>query len=257
LSLLNTWQSPAFHTEGGALLDLNVASGSRDAIGTTYTGRGTLRKSGVGELRWGSSTAVFDLGTGGLIDVQGGTFVGGSNANEDWTTNLADLNVAAGAVFSGVEANVRVDALSGAGTIKSGYTGAGYSHFTFGVDNGSGIFSGTLADDFAPGHFTKTGNGTQTLTGSSIHTGTTTVENGTLLVNGSLGAASAVLVSNNATLGGTGTVGGAVTVQSGGTLSPGSNGAAALTVSSANGAGRLLVEINGSSAGRLDVTGNL
>jgi autotransporter-associated beta strand protein len=256
LTLLNTWASPLFHTEGGAVLDLNVSSGTRDAIGTTYTGRGTLRKTGAGELRWGSSIAVFNLGTGGLIDVQAGTLLGGSNANEDWTGNLADLNVAAGAIFSGVEANVRVDALSGSGTIRSGYSGLGYANFIFGVDHGSGTFAGTLANDSAVGHFTKTGSGTQILSGSNTYTGATLVENGTLLVNGSLSAASAVTVANNATLGGTGTAG-TLTVQSGGTLAPGANGIGTFAVGAATGQGRLRIEIDGSTADRLNVSGNL
>ena len=161
LALQNTWQSSVFQTEGGAVLDLNVASGTRDAGGSEFTGRGTLRKSGAGELRWGTGIAAFNLGSGGLLDVQAGTLVGGSNTNENWINNLADLNVASGAIFSGVEANVRVDALTGAGTIKSGFNGAGYVGFTFGVDNGSGTFSGVLANDFTTGNFTKSGSGTQ------------------------------------------------------------------------------------------------
>ena len=189
--------------------------------------------------------------------MQAGTFIGGSNTNEDWTTNLADLNVASGAVFSGVEANVRVDALSGAGTIKSGFNGAGYTGFTFGVDNGSGTFSGVLANDSSAGNFTKAGSGTQILSGTNTYTGTTTVSGGTLLVNGSLAATSAVTVANGATLGGTGTVGGAVTVQSGGTLAPGADGVGTLTVGSAAVNGHLAVQVNGNTADRLTVTGNL
>ena len=45
-----------------------------------------------------------------------------------------------------MEANVRVDALSGAGTITSGYNGSGYANFTFGVNNGSGTFAGVLVN---------------------------------------------------------------------------------------------------------------
>ncbi len=257
LALQNTWQGSAFHTEGGAVLDLNVATGTRDAGSTTFTGRGTLRKTGTGELRWGTGIAAFNFGSGGLLDVQAGTLVGGSNTNEDWTTNLADLNVASGAVFSGVESNVRVDALSGAGTIKSGFNGAGYAGFTFGVDDGSGTFSGVLANDSSTGNFTKAGSGTQILSGANTYTGTTTVSGGTLLVNGSLAAASAVTVASGATLSGTGTVGGALTVQSGGTLAPGSDGVGTLTSGSAAINGHLAVQFNGSTADRLTVTGNL
>ena len=239
------------------MLDPNVATGTRDAGNTTFTGRGTLRKTGAGELRWGTGIAAFNFGSGGLLDVQAGTFTGGSNTNEDWTTNLADLNVATGAVFSGVEANVRVDALSGAGTIRSGFNGAGYTGFTFGVDNGSGTFSGVLANDSSTGNFTKTGSGTQILSGTNTYSGTTTVNGGALLLNGSLAATSAVTVASGATLGGTGTAGGAVTVQSGGTLAPGANGVGTLTVGSAAVSGHLAVQVSGNTADRLTVTGNL
>ena len=54
-------------------------------------------------------------------------FVGAmSTATAAFAQNgLANLTVAAGAGFNGVEANVRVNALSGAGAISSGYPGAG------------------------------------------------------------------------------------------------------------------------------------
>ena len=78
--------------------------------------------------------------------MQAGTFVGGSSANEVWSNNLSSLNVAAGATFLGVEANVVVDALTGSGTISSGLSGFGYADFTFGVNGGSGTFAGVLAD---------------------------------------------------------------------------------------------------------------
>jgi hypothetical protein len=58
-----------------------------------------------------------------LINVQEGSF-GCGFANENWTGNLSGLNVATGVSFTGVEANVRVDVLTGAGTISSGYPGA-------------------------------------------------------------------------------------------------------------------------------------
>ena len=175
----------AFGFSGGAAinggtLELNVASGSRDLGNMTFSGPGTLRKTGAGGVGWGAGSATFALGAGSLIDVQEGSF-GCGFANENWTGNLAGLNVASGASFSGVEANVRVAALTGAGTISSGYPGAGYQNFTFGVNDGSGTFSGTLADsDTAPANFVKEGSGTQALTGPNTYTGTTTVNGGTL-----------------------------------------------------------------------------
>jgi len=175
LVLQGPYNAAAHAISNGAALELNVASGTRDYTTTSFSGSGTLRKTGAGTAQWGTGAAAFALGSGGLIDVQGGQLTGGSNGNEVWTNNLADLNVASGAVFNGVEANVRVDALTGTGTIRSGYPGAGYANFTFGVDNGSGSFGGLLTDSSAAGNFVKTGTGTQTLTSANTYTGSTTL----------------------------------------------------------------------------------
>ncbi len=180
--------STAYQIDSGAVLELNTASGNRDLPTATFTGSGTLRKTGANEVRWSGGSATFALGSGSLIDVQAGTFVGGSNANENWSANLSDLHVASGAVFNGVEANVRVDALTGSGTIRSGYdTAFGYQNFTFGVDGGSGVFSGTLSNNGFVGNYVKAGSGTQTLSGDNTYTGTTTLAGGTLAL-GSTGA---------------------------------------------------------------------
>ncbi len=170
LILQNANASPSYSIAGDAALEINVAGGSRNMATATFSGTGTLRKTGAGQVIWGSTAATFNLGSGALIDVQEGSFIGGSSANEVWTNNAADLNVAAGALFNGVEANVRVGALSGGGTIRTGFSGAGYSTFTFGVGDRSGTFSGLLShnDGTAWGHYTKVGTGTQTFTGS-IH----------------------------------------------------------------------------------------
>jgi fibronectin-binding autotransporter adhesin len=144
------------------------------------------------------------LGASALIDIQEGVFTGGSHANENWTTNLSDLNVAAGAVFNGVEANVRVNRLSGTGTIKSGYGGAGYQALTFGVDNGSGAFDGLIVDSQSAANIVKEGTGTIIFLGANTYTGSTLVSAGTLQVGdggliGTLGSG-AVTISAGATL---------------------------------------------------------
>jgi autotransporter-associated beta strand protein len=184
----------------GAVLDFNVASGTRDGATTTMTGSGTLRKSGAGTIQWGATSATFGFGSGALIDVQGGTFTGGSNSNEVWTNNLADLNVASGATFNGVEAAVRVNKITGSGTIQGGYSGGGST--TVGVDNGSSQFDGVLADA-ASGilQLTKNGTGTITLNGNNTYTGTTTINTGTLAIaaSGRLGGGTySGNISNNA-----------------------------------------------------------
>lgn len=199
LELNGTYAAASFAIASGAMLDFNAAS-TLNLSSVTLSGSGTLRKTGSNEIRWAESSAIFALAPGSLIDVQGGIFVGGSNANEDWAGNLSDLHVAAGATFGGVEANVRVDVLTGSGTIRSGYPGAGYSAFTFGVDNGSGTFDGSLANNDTPGNFIKTGTGTQTLAGSNTYSGTTTIDGGKLIVSGSLNNTSFVTIASGAEL---------------------------------------------------------
>ena len=85
-----------------------------------------------------------------------------------------------GATFEGDEANVRVAALNGAGTILTGYPGSGYSTFTVGVDDASGDFSGVIRNDQAAGVLTKIGGGIQVLSGANTYTGGTVVNDGVL-----------------------------------------------------------------------------
>src|SRR5262249_5058985 len=86
--------------EIGATLQYAVASGVRDETDGTYSGGGTLLKTGAGSLRWGGGVGTFDLDYGSLIDVQGGTLDAGANGNEVWSANHSSLNVAAGATIT-------------------------------------------------------------------------------------------------------------------------------------------------------------
>jgi autotransporter-associated beta strand protein len=199
----NAFAASAHTIASGAVLELNFAA-NRDSGTTSFSGIGTLRKTGAGTILWGAGSATFSLGASALIDIQEGVFTGGSHANENWTTNLSDLNVAAGAVFNGVEANVRVNRLSGTGTIKSGYGGAGYQALTFGVDNGSGAFDGLIVDSQSAANIVKEGTGTIIFLGANTYTGSTLVSAGTLQVGdggliGTLGSG-AVTISAGATL---------------------------------------------------------
>jgi autotransporter-associated beta strand protein len=203
LVLSGTSISPSHVISAGAVLELNLSS-YRDTAGTTFSGAGTLRKTGTGTIEWGSAATTFTLAAGALIDIQAGTLKGGSWANENWSANLADLNVATGAVFDGVEANVRVNRLTGTGTVKSGYGGAGYQAFTIGVDNGAGAFEGVIANSTAPANLVKEGTGTIALLGANTYTGTTQVVAGTLQIGdggtvGTLGNG-AVTIASGATL---------------------------------------------------------
>ncbi len=221
LELRETYATPTFNIASGAVLELNTGAANKAYATTTFSGAGTLRKTGTAQALWQTSSATFAMASGSLIDVQEGTFVGGSNANEVWTNNRSDLNVAAGALFRGVEANVRIDALTGAGTVATGHGHASYQNFTIGVDNGSGTFSGTIEDVSAPGNLVKVGTGTQTFTGANTYTGTTAVNDGTLLVHGTHTGGGLYTVNSVGTLGGNGTIDAAVNLF--GTISPGAS----------------------------------
>ncbi|MFO1524110.1 MAG: autotransporter-associated beta strand repeat-containing protein [Kiritimatiellia bacterium] len=174
-------QSFSSMTINGGVLDLSVAADTDVGSGTAFYGTGVLRKSGAGNLMWGAASTTFALGSGSLIDVQGGFMTGGSFANENWSANLSDLNIAAGAGFSTVEANVRVNRITGSGNLLTGYNGAGYQNLTIGVDNGSSQFDGVIADAAYTGNLVKAGTGTITLTGPNTYGGQTNITGGMLV----------------------------------------------------------------------------
>jgi hypothetical protein len=204
-----------FNIATGATLNFDVASGiSTTAFtNTTFAGNGTMTKTGLGSLNWNTTAATFNLGAGSLIDVQAGNFVGGSNSNEVWTNNLSSLNVAAGAQFVGSEANVRVDALTGAGNVTTGWstsgsiavgvnnTAAGTYNPTAGTATFSGVIDSTTANTTV-NSLSKLGTGTQILTGANIYKGVTLIEAGTLQVGdgGTTGSLGTGAVTDNGNL---------------------------------------------------------
>ncbi len=206
-----------------AVLEMNVNAGNINCFGawdSTYTGQGTLRKTGDGVLNIGHYGGVngrsVAFGAGALIDVQGGTFMN-DNLRCHWQNNMASVAVSNNATFDIRGEDVWVDSLLGAGTVVNSYD---TKTLTLGVANGSGTFNGVIQDGVGTISLLKAGSGTQTLGGTNTYSGTTIVSLGTLTVNGAL-AAGTVAVYINATLAGTGTIGGAVTTDNGATLSPG------------------------------------
>jgi fibronectin-binding autotransporter adhesin len=206
LALTGSYASATFNIrEPGSALVLNTANAAaRDyGVSTTFSGSGNLIKTGTGIAQWGSAVATFALSSSGTIDVQQGTFTGGNSNNENWTNNQANLNVASGAIFSGVEASIRVNALTGSGTITSGF-GSPNGTFTFGVANGSGTFAGSLRNGSAQNlGWVKLGTGTQALTGANAYTGTTSIQNGVLQLGaggstGSLAVGANTLITGSA-----------------------------------------------------------
>ena len=215
---------------GGAVLELSNSAGtSVTQHATTFTGAGTIQKTGTGTVLFGGNGGNVNvcLSAGGLVDVEAGTLAGSSSFNGIWSGNLGSLNIASGATFDGVEGAIYVDALTGSGTLKGGYSTTKTT--TIGVANGSGIFSGVIKNGLAAFALTKSGTGAEALSGANLYTGATTVNGGTLLTTGNI-SSSATTVNGGGTLAGTGTAG-AVTVAAG-TLAPGSGGTGTLTLAS-------------------------
>ena len=168
-----------------AVLELNNTSA--DVVfqrGATFTGAGTIQKTGSGTVAFGYNgpSVNLSLSQGGLIDVEEGTLVGSTSDGGYFTGNKAGLFIAEGAEFAGVEGAIIVDGLNGAGTLSGGFQGRGST--TIGVADGDGSFSGTIQDSDASTRsilsLTKMGAGTQTLSGSNTYTGGTSLNGGTL-----------------------------------------------------------------------------
>ena len=255
LRVLNTGNSlgnGAVSIATGATLNFDNQTGGLMSIkGDIFTGTGRILFTGnTGSItalgNGGNGTVHISLSQGGLIDVQSGTVDGSSYVQGFWTDNMGSLNIASGAHFDTVEGLVRVDALTGAGTLSGGYGGT--VPITLGVAGGTGSFSGTISNGADVLALTKVGAGTQTLTGTNTYTGQTSIEGGTLEVrNGSAIADTGVvsvssgatfLVSNAETIGrltGAGAVnlaGGSLTLaNSSGTYSGAMSGVGGLVVS--------------------------
>lgn len=158
---------------------------SLNAAKTVVTGSGTFRKSGTGmvQLSADGQGTVISLQAGSLVDITGGMLRNGTFNHSDWTQNFSSLALATGTtldVWNG--GPVRVDALTGTGSVTNGLNG-GTTSLTLGVANSSGTFSGTVR---AVGlTLIKTGTGTQTLSGAAASVAGTTVNNGKLIVSGS------------------------------------------------------------------------
>ncbi len=181
----------------------------------TISGTGTYLKSGANPMSvgWGNGATVA-MSSGGLIHIAAGTMRLEYGVRTQWGPNKGDMLIDAGATFDlwdnhindGTYPNpgVFVDALNGEGAITRthGVTG----NLTVGVDDGDGVFSGSISS--APGvtNLIKVGAGTQTLAGANSHTGNTTVNGGTLNLASTGSLAFTVTDVANNQLNGTGAV---------------------------------------------------
>ncbi len=170
----------AYTIVSGAVLNLDGGTGVASGT-TTLSGAGTLRISG-GALSNGTGPGLnvnMELGSGAVIEIQSGASMqNGGWQNMTWTTNKADMQV--DGTFDIWDGNpVKIDALTGSGTVDKNHPNTPTS-LTVGVDNGSGIFSGTIANTRSQLSLVKTGSGTQTLSNTNSYSGNTTLQAGTL-----------------------------------------------------------------------------
>ena len=207
---LGTTGSNSFSIAAGATLELSTTAAQNLApialSGVTFTGNGTLLKSGTAFLEMhGGGSAINMSMTGGTIHIAAGTVVNGgpstgfvtggvgnagaTNGSPTWTNNKATMQIDSGATFDIWDGNaVSVDALVGSGTLtRGGYGTAFTASFTFGANGGSGSFDGTITNTWGGINLTKSGTGTQILTGSNSYSGTTTVSAGTLRITKNTG----------------------------------------------------------------------
>jgi fibronectin-binding autotransporter adhesin len=182
----------SFNIASGATLEFNASTGQirlgSDAVGgTVISGSGTLEKTGASALTLGNQgasgyNAHMNM-TGGLIDIQEGTLKNGGWQGGVWTNNKASMNIAAGAtldLWDGIQ--VKVDALTGSGTITQQLNVDVTNSIAVGVNNGSGTWSGVLEDGLGTNLLYKQGTGTLTLNSANTFSGGTTLQGGGLIV---------------------------------------------------------------------------
>jgi autotransporter-associated beta strand protein len=160
---------------------------------STVTGDGTFRLSGnttIMQSENGSpgNRLIFAMQAGGWIELlDTARLTNGGWQEMEWSNNNASMNIASAATVDLWDGQpVRIDALTGSGTVDKVHGGNSPTSLTIGVANGSGIFSGIIKNTGGQLALTKVGSGTQTLSGVNTYTGNTTINGGTLrLGNGS------------------------------------------------------------------------
>lgn len=246
----------------GAILEFDSTGTGANGGTITLNGSGTFKKSGTNEFVQTSAGSTVAQSSGGLFHVAAGTYRFGAGGLGTWASNLGDMQIDAGATYQGRASHIIIDALNGDGTIGIGGTSAAASGvgLRLGVDNGTGVFGGTIQNTNGDGAlFTleKVGSGTQTLNGNNTYTGDTTISGGLLNINGTNVSSFNVGVGGN--IGGEGaTSGNIVFAGTTHTLTIDAGSSEALSTSgtldvNAVSAGNLTVNATGSSSGSVTV----
>lgn len=195
----------ALSVSSGATLEFAPAGTNNQNITGALSGTGDLVKTGTGTTSlWGG------VGLSGNITVSEGRLRNDGNL-ANWSSNSANLTVAAAGIFDLRADSARVNELNGDGLITNSYgNGVGvHDTLTVGVANGGGVFSGVITDGgggsgegLGSNSFTKEGTGTQILSGNNTYSGITTISGGVLQIGsgGTSGSLGTGAVTDNATL---------------------------------------------------------
>ncbi len=195
----------AYSIAAGSVLSLSLSSlnnadnaANSEPPSSSFTGAGTLNIAS-GWLRRSTnqgSVVTMSMSGGGLISVaQGAGIQNGGWQNITWTSNLASLSLS-GTLDLWDGNQVNVDALSGSGVVTSNPGSGGSQTLEIGVNNGSGLFSGTIVNGSRTTALLKTGTGVEELSGISTYTGATTISGGTLELGNALAVQNSPVTDN-------------------------------------------------------------
>ncbi|RYD19855.1 MAG: hypothetical protein EOP88_17390 [Verrucomicrobiaceae bacterium] len=219
---------------------LEVSGNIAGAFALNKTGDGRLRLVGTAKTYSGDTNV-----TAGMLDVSSDNML-------PFGTGKGNVNIGVGATFFLNNVNTQINGLndynSTTGTISK--AGNNTRNLTLGNGDANGSFSGAITFTGGSSTIHKVGAGTQVLSGNVSTVGTGTVSGGALLINGTWNTG--LTANSGGTIGGTGTISGAVTVNAGGKLAPGAS-IESLGVGSANIAGTLVTEYDGTGSGTIDL----
>jgi autotransporter-associated beta strand protein len=272
---------------------LTLAGTGDNSTGTAEVNSGTLILAKTGDLAThgvGAAGVGLTINNGATVKLGGPQpMTGGTGSNVppagapanyvDQIFNLTDVVMATGSVLDLVGFSEALDALTGAGTIRTSVIGTTNSRLYVGYGNTPSLYSGVIENGAGTMELEKLGTPTFILTGANTYTGSTTVTGGALANFGSLGGTSVtantgttlfspgaigggVALNGTALYSGTGNIGGAVTLNGTSTFNGFSPIGGNLTVNNTaifNGRGTVggSATINGVYNGGGNITGTL
>lgn len=266
---------------GNVLIGINTAvtAPEYDSLVTltgnnTFTGNMTVFSGGVkiqnaAALGTGTKTVTLTAGSNGrpqfYLDGSSGnisvpdtvSFVTSStNLSHPAIGNVAGDNVISGPItLTSGGGNTAISVVGGSLALNGGITANTSSRsLVLGGSLGApGTINGLISDGTNPLGVQISGSNVWKFTSANTYTGATVVNSGTLLINGAQNVATGAVTVNGGTIGGIGTIGGNVTVQAAGTIAPGDGIGPLTTSNSVTIDGALRVEIDGTSADKLNV----